>query len=593
MRSTIQPDQIIGSRYRILKKIGAGGMGAVYLAENIVQGGRVAIKVLTIDIDEMPEVAARFQNEARAANETGHPGIVPVFDSGQQDGTFWLAMPYLVGEPLSARLARFPRGIGIEGLRLMGNVASALVAAHAAGIVHRDLKPANIFLVDDPERAMTLDFGVAKLTTDNLTKKGAVLGTPVYMALEQFRDSAAVDGKADVFSLGVICYQVLSGRVPHSGATQYEVMGKRLMDPIPHLGNLVPSLPGQVVDLVMAMLEKEPAGRPTMLAVDGEIRRMLGLPPPRQSGFHDAVGPLTPTIDAPDGQPAHQTEDLNSGVLQAMNAAAAGTPSEQRAAGEISPPSAVMVPLTAPSLSSMPSVPMPIPLFTSGPADKTAKPAPTPPLPGMRASPTHPTLADPAQRKKLYRIAAGLAVALSATVGLTFELQHRQRSSPVAVAQPIRDTSPRPTPPQVPDVTPQTPPVKPQALAPEVTEKASAPRHAAPSAEPGASTLPSFAEPNIPRKSAARKCEPLEIVRSCIIAPSLTMQQRDSIISALKHGDIKLCSKDSLTLTGIPSHPHVKNAPAYLPREQSVLLFGLRSLAGQYPAEIEVRCHAR
>ena len=586
MRSTIQPDQIIGSRYRILKKIGAGGMGAVYLAENIVQGGRVAIKVLTIDIDEMPEVAARFQNEARAANETGHPGIVPVFDSGQQDGTFWLAMPFLVGEPLSSRLARFPKGLGPEALRLMSNVASALAAAHAAGIVHRDLKPANIFLVDDPERAMTLDFGVAKLTTDNLTKKGAILGTPVYMALEQFRDSAAVDGKADVFSLGVICYQVLSGRVPHSGATQYEVMGKRLMDPIPHLGKLVPSLPGPVVDLVMAMLEKEPAGRPTMLTVDGEIRRVLGLPPPRQSGFHDTVGAAPATIDAPGSHnqptgdaPAHHTEDLASGIQHAISAAAAGTPSEQRVAGEISPPSAVMVPLTAPSLSSMPSVPMRLPPFNSGPADPTARPAAAPPIPATLASPTFPTVANPANRRR-YRIAAGLATVLAMTAGLVVEL--RQRSAPPnqpTLAQPRREASIRPASPPAPSEAPSMP-------APELPDKAPPP-------SPPRLIAPARPEPAAPRRSATRKCEAQEMVRSCIIAPTLTMQQRDSLLSALKHGKLKLCSKDSLILAGLPNRPHLRGAPSYIPEEQSVLLNALRALPGEYPAEIEVRCHAQ
>ncbi len=595
--ATVSPDQIIGGRYRIIKKIGAGGMGAVFLAENIVQGGRAAIKVLTIDINEHPELAVRFQNEARAANETGHPGIVPVYDSGQEAGMFWLAMPLLVGEPLSARLARFPAvGLGMEGFRLMGHVASALTAAHAAGIVHRDLKPANIFLVDDPmshngERAMTLDFGVAKLTTDNLTKKGAVLGTPVYMALEQFRDSAAVDGKADVFSLGVICYQVLSGRLPHYGGTHYEVMGKRMMDPVPPLDKLVPSLPGPVVDLVMAMLAKEPADRPTMLVVDGEIRRTFGMPPPRQSGYHAVVPPSPATIDAPeihieerqptDDLPPRRTEDLASGALRAMHAAAAGTPSEQRAAGEISPPSAVAVPLTAPSLSSMPSVPMPLPPFKAGPEDSTARPAPQPPLPSVLASPTAPTTVEPVQRKRRYRTVAGLAAILAVTTGLVVEL--RQRSAPPkqpAVAQP-----PQPSREAVQPAVPQPAIMVPPSPAPKPPEQEPSPSPA---------RLAVQDEPTPPhRKTPTRKCEPQDIVHSCIISPGLTMQQRDSIFSALQHGDIKLCAKDSLILTGIPNHPHIKIAPSYLPKEQSVLLYGLRAIAGEYPAEIEVRCRAQ
>jgi serine/threonine-protein kinase len=159
--------------------------GAVFEVENSVLGGRAALKRLTIDVHEQPELFVRFQNEARAANQTGHPGVVPVYDSGQlDDGTPWLVMPFLVGEALSARMAKALKNpnsaIGMEGLWVICDIASALAAAHAKGIVHRDLKPANVMLISDPstltgERAMVLDFGVAKLHSDDLTKKGAVL----------------------------------------------------------------------------------------------------------------------------------------------------------------------------------------------------------------------------------------------------------------------------------------------------------------------------------------------------------------------------------------------------------------------------------
>ena len=134
---------LVGGKYRVLRPLGTGGMGAVYEVENAVLGGRAALKVLTLSIEEHPELFTRFQNEARAANQTGHPGVVPVYDFGQlPDGTPWLVMPLLVGESLAHRLRQAPAGshmaLGLAGLWVIGDIASALGAAHAHGIIHRD-----------------------------------------------------------------------------------------------------------------------------------------------------------------------------------------------------------------------------------------------------------------------------------------------------------------------------------------------------------------------------------------------------------------------------------------------------------------------
>jgi serine/threonine protein kinase len=144
---------LIGGKYRVIRRIGAGGMGAVFEVENTALGGRAALKVLTINIHDQPEYFARFQNEARAANQSGHPCVVPVYDFGQlDDGTPWLVMPFLVGETLSARIARAKRSpqgaLGPDCLWMIGDIASALRATHLHGIVHRDLKPANITTVE-------------------------------------------------------------------------------------------------------------------------------------------------------------------------------------------------------------------------------------------------------------------------------------------------------------------------------------------------------------------------------------------------------------------------------------------------------------
>jgi serine/threonine-protein kinase len=152
-------------------------------------------------------------------------------------------------------------------------------------------------IIEDPildvKRAKVLDFGIAKLQmeTEPLTRQGAMLGTPAYMAIEQFRDSAAVNGKADVFALGCITYELLTGKLPHKGQTAMELAASRVLDAVPPLGQLAPSVPEPVAKLVMAMLEKEAPSRPTMLQVLTDLRQSLGMPAPRQSGVHAVTTP--------------------------------------------------------------------------------------------------------------------------------------------------------------------------------------------------------------------------------------------------------------------------------------------------------------
>src|SRR5436190_4389467 len=196
LRSSVPPWEgtQVGA-YRVLRRIGEGGMGSVWLAEHVMLGRRAAIKVLHPELSNRAEIVTRFFNEARAATSIGDPGIVQIFDFGHHsDGSAYIAMELLDGEPLDRRLARHG-ALGLpEALRIMRQVASTLGAAHARGIVHRDLKPENVFLVRDPEvpggeRAKILDFGIAKLTGDPSVKTStsAVMGTPAYMSPEQCR----------------------------------------------------------------------------------------------------------------------------------------------------------------------------------------------------------------------------------------------------------------------------------------------------------------------------------------------------------------------------------------------------------------------
>ena len=594
---------LVGGKYRVLRPLGTGGMGAVYEVENAVLGGRAALKVLTLSIEEHPELFTRFQNEARAANQTGHPGVVPVYDFGQlPDGTPWLVMPLLVGESLAHRLRQAPAGsrtaLGLPGLWVIGDIASALGAAHAHGIIHRDLKPANVMLVSDPstmsgERAMVLDFGVAKLRSDELTKRGAVLGTPVYMALEQFRDSATVDGKADVFSLGCIAYQLLSGELPHHGSTHYELMGKRLMEPVLPLSQHEPTLPGPVVALVMAMLDKEPSARPDMLQVESEVRRALGLPPPRQTsyqgGVHGQGGPAAPP----------HTEVMSPSSLPAAAQAAAGTPSEQRMVGELSPLGIAHVQSEVLAAGA----PLPVgqvaaPTVLSGPEDRTAQPAPTPLLPQAVASPSLPTAKGPTQQRPWPRRLGALLLSLTLLCAGFFTVERFRASRLKRPQVPPAVVVPPPAPVSATVSAPVTAPVPvPATTTGAVTAPAanevlpSAPATTPPAA---VTTLPTPGQPPMrSAKPAARACEAQEVTESCIVTPTLTMQQRSKIVSAMHHGSIKLCPQDRLVLTGIPSHPRIKLAPTYLRRDQSVLLYGLRALPAEYPAEVELRCRPR
>src|SRR6185295_16707814 len=203
-------DVMLGS-YRVIGTIGRGGMGIVYAAEHALLGRQAAIKVLQSELSQKQEVVARFFNEARAATAIRHPGIIDIYDFGwTPEGAAYLVMEFLDGETLGRRSARTPLRWP-EVLAIARQIAGALAAAHAKGIIHRDLKPENVFLVSDPEvpggeRIKLLDFGIAKLAGDstphvaNVTKTGAVMGTPTYMAPEQCR-GVSVKHRADLYAL--------------------------------------------------------------------------------------------------------------------------------------------------------------------------------------------------------------------------------------------------------------------------------------------------------------------------------------------------------------------------------------------------------
>lgn len=290
--ASLQPGDVVGS-YRVVRTLGAGGMGSVYEVVHIHIERRAALKVLALE-GTKPEVATRFVNEARAANVVPHSGIVQIFEYGQlPSGTPWLLMEYVDGETLSSRIAARHRGEpphGLDNLSLLFQLAATLAAVHERGIVHRDLKPSNIILTPDPtrpegEQAKLLDFGIAKLLRNSLrllpdgrpadpgTIVGAFMGTPQYMAPEQCKSAGEVDAQADVYALGVIAYELLLGRLPFEGEPLGIVARKLYEEPPPLAGH---GIPAELSTLVMSMLHRDPAQRPRMAAVADTLAKLGG-----------------------------------------------------------------------------------------------------------------------------------------------------------------------------------------------------------------------------------------------------------------------------------------------------------------------------
>ncbi len=288
--------------YQVLQKIGSGAMGNVFLAHHPVIGKRVALKVIHPELASNEEMIARFFNEARAVTQIGHENIVDVQDFGQTpDGDSFIVMELLEGFSLGDKLKHegalsIPRATHIA-LQL----ADGLAAAHARGIIHRDLKPDNIFLIPrggDPDFVKILDFGLAKLSgpsqaMSHQTKTGSLLGTPHYMAPEQAENVKKVDNRADVYSLGCILFQMLTGRVPFPGEGFGEVLVRHVREPPPLPSRLNPAVPPALEKIVLHALAKKPEFR---FASMDEFRSALR-DPERFSQTLDGQGGIKLTPD--------------------------------------------------------------------------------------------------------------------------------------------------------------------------------------------------------------------------------------------------------------------------------------------------------
>jgi serine/threonine protein kinase len=353
--------QTLGS-FRVISLLGEGGMGRVYLAEHVLIGRRAAIKVLAAEVADNEDFVSRFFTEARAVNDIRHPNIVEVTDFGTFGKLPFIVMELLDGETLEQRLIRVRMLDAASAARVVAQVAAAVGAGHDHGMVHRDLKPANIFLrnhPDYPDFVKVLDFGIAKLVANDRivrnvqhhTEMGALIGTPAYMSPEQCLGDTHLDHRSDVYSLGVVLYQMVTGRLPFTSETAGRLIMSHVQEPPPPPQSINPAMSAAMSAVILRAMAKKP---------DQRFASMRE--------FRDAILVSTPGVGG--GQATYE------GYSQAL------TP----------PPVAVtMPPISSTMLSSAPTTYSPTPTPAPSPSRsplRLATAAPVPSLPSPSATPS-------------------------------------------------------------------------------------------------------------------------------------------------------------------------------------------------------------
>jgi serine/threonine-protein kinase len=267
---------VLGGKYKVEGMLGQGGMGSVYQATNASIGRKVAIKLLDPKLANNADFIHRFQMEAKAAALIGHPGIVDVLDMGETDeGMPFIVMEYLEGVTLKSLLKRSGALTAPQAVAVLVPVLDALIAAHAAGVIHRDLKPANIFVCLKPTTAVKiLDFGISKFSTgtSGITQTGTSMGTPAYMSPEQVRGDKTIGPQSDLYSIGAILYNLVSGHPPFEGESDLAVVARVLTDLHRPLADVRPDLPAKLSTICDRLLTKAPDKRP---ANAGQVKQAL------------------------------------------------------------------------------------------------------------------------------------------------------------------------------------------------------------------------------------------------------------------------------------------------------------------------------
>jgi serine/threonine-protein kinase len=388
-------DSLVGAtlagRYLIVRRIGVGGMGAVYEAKHVLIGKRVAVKVLLEKFLTKSDFVARLLQEARLASSIGHEHIVDVTDFGTtDDGRSFVVMEFLDGEPLAQLVMReAPLPVG-RCLRIARQVASALEAAHAKGIFHRDVKPENVYLVrrGDADFVKVVDFGISKAVKQGgedaadqyrLTHTGLLLGTPLYMSPEQARGEEDLDHRVDIWALGVMLYECLTGEVPFRANNYLGIISQVLTHEAPPPSRLRPELgiPDAVEAVVMRAMEKDRTKRYQLMAdLERDIDRLLAGDQNVGMPLLDPADPLSPPPDAmPRRWPRLRFAGLSvlvvGGVVWALRSPRGG---DAPAAARAPAPAPAAAPVRAAAMV-IPAVPAALPPFAAPTAVAVERPA--------------------------------------------------------------------------------------------------------------------------------------------------------------------------------------------------------------------------
>src|ERR1035437_7472377 len=255
----VDPDTIIDGRYRVLSRLGSGGMADVYLAQDQLLGREVAVKVLHHHFAEDQEFVERFKREASSAAALSHPNIVGIFDRGEWNDTYYIAMEYVAGRSLKAIVRDDGPLDPATAIDLVIQILRGARFAHRRGVIHRDLRPHTV-IIDEEGRARVTDFGIARAGASDMTLTGSIMGTAQYLSPEQAQ-GFAVTAASDIYSIGVILYELLTGVVPFEGESAVAIAFKQVSAQPRPPSELNPALPASLDAVVMRALAKDPAAR--------------------------------------------------------------------------------------------------------------------------------------------------------------------------------------------------------------------------------------------------------------------------------------------------------------------------------------------
>jgi len=431
---------VVAGRYKVIKLLGEGGMGAVYLAEHFAIEKKVALKVLHPEYATKGDIVTRFQQEAISASRIKHPNVLEVFDFGQLDsGSFFLAMEFLEGNDLADEIQKNRVLAPDVGLRFALQICRALAAAHAKGVVHRDMKPENVFIqrtADGESIVKIVDFGIAQLRTNEeaaagakqrrLTRTGMIFGTPEYMSPEQAAGRHA-DLRADVYAVGIILYEMFTGAVPFTGETFLAVLARHLNDVPPAMSAVYPELgiSPEFQAVILRALEKSPDARFQTMT---ELSQALGATPEARGVFSSrAAIASSPTQ-------FQEYQDVATGAFTAPQFRDHGPESRAPTAPQgLSAPALSAPALSAPALSGA----GPAPNLTVGRRDDATTRADT-------QAATATTVAPTSSRSAMLFVVIGLSVVGGGAA--IYGLRSGAAPAPAVTAEPARPApSPAPT----------------------------------------------------------------------------------------------------------------------------------------------------